>query len=118
MNLIQAVTIIISLLLVTFIEFGEADAQEQNSVTNDTNALMVTGPTLQTQGKYNESIGYYDKVLAIDPSHADELYSKGTTLDDLGQFEEAIRYYDKVLQIDPNNTDALDNKQLAIENLR
>jgi tetratricopeptide (TPR) repeat protein len=67
--LIQSVIIIISFSLVSLIEFVEADAQEQNKVTNDTSALMEKGIALQTQGKYNESIGYYDKVIAIDPNH-------------------------------------------------
>lgn len=67
-------------------------------------------------GQYNESIEYYDKVLAIDPNYVLALVNIGIALN-LGQYEEAIRYFDKVLAIDPNNVFALDNKRLAIDNL-
>jgi hypothetical protein len=40
--LVQSVIIIISFLLVSLIEFGDADAQGQN-VTNNTSALMEKG---------------------------------------------------------------------------
>jgi hypothetical protein len=36
----QSVIIIISFFLVSLIEFGDADAQEQDIVSNDTSALM------------------------------------------------------------------------------
>ena len=50
-------------------------------------------------GQYNESIGYYDKVLTLNRNHVETLYNKGVSLAKLGQNEEAIRYFDKVLVI-------------------
>ena len=38
------------------------------------------GNTLYHLGKYNQAIGYYDKVLAIDPNHVKALNNKGNSL--------------------------------------
>jgi tetratricopeptide (TPR) repeat protein len=106
--LVQSVIIIISFLLVSLIEFGDADAQEQN-VTN-TSALMEKGIALYDLGQYNESIGRYDKVLAIDPNHVDALNAKGAALYDLGKYNESIGYFDKTLGIS-HKYFALDTKR-------
>ena len=59
MILIQSVIIIISFFLVSLIEFEDAEAQEQDNVTNDTSALMEKGKDQVNLGKYEETIGYY-----------------------------------------------------------
>ena len=112
MIFIQSV-IIISFFLVSLIEFGGADAQEQEIVTNDTSALMEKGLALVDLGQNEEAIRYFDKVIAIDPNDVDALINKGSTFIILGKYEEAIKYYDKVLAIDPNNALASGNKGLA-----
>jgi tetratricopeptide (TPR) repeat protein len=81
-NLIQSV-VIISFFLVSFIEFGDADAQGQDS-TNATSTLMEKGFALQVSGQYNESIGYFDKVLAIDPNNVVALDNKRLAIENLG----------------------------------
>jgi tetratricopeptide (TPR) repeat protein len=43
-------------------------------------ALNNKGLALHDLGKYNESIGYYDKVLAIDPNYVKVLFNKGLAL--------------------------------------
>jgi tetratricopeptide (TPR) repeat protein len=85
MILSQSVIIIISFFLVSLIEFGDADAQEQ-----DIGALMDKGVALQNSGKNEEAIGYYDKALAIDPNHVLELANKGSALGDLEKYNESI----------------------------
>ena len=57
--LIQSV-IIISFFLVSLIEFGDVEAQEQDS-TNAANALMEKGRAFQSSGLAKEAIGYYDR---------------------------------------------------------
>jgi tetratricopeptide (TPR) repeat protein len=93
----QSVIIIISFFLVSLIEFGDADAQEQDIFTNDVNALFKKGVDLLELGKFEEAIGNFDKVLAIEPNHVDTLNNKGFALHNLGQYKESIEYYNKIL---------------------
>ena len=67
---------------------------------------------LNNLGKYNESLIYSAKALAIDPNNVDALSSKGIALDHLGNYTGAIEYYDKALAINPKYKAALDNKSL------
>jgi tetratricopeptide (TPR) repeat protein len=94
----------------------EQELQEQN-ITDDVNALFERGETLRGLGQFNESIVYYDKILAIDPNNTDIMYNKGDSLSDLGQYNESIGYFDKVLAINPNHVLALANKGSALTNL-
>jgi tetratricopeptide (TPR) repeat protein len=110
---IQSVIIIISLFVVSLIEFGDAEAQE-DIATNDTNALMAKGRALQSSEQNEEAINYYDRLLAIAPNNVSALNNIGLALDDLGKYNESIGYYDKVLAIDPNDVDALINKGTAL----
>jgi tetratricopeptide (TPR) repeat protein len=41
--------------------------------------------TLDSSGRYEEAVNYYDKVLAIEPYHMGALYNKGVALDSLGK---------------------------------
>jgi tetratricopeptide (TPR) repeat protein len=66
---------------------------------------------------HNESIEYYDKVLAVEPNDFEALYNKGLALTNLGKYNESIKYYDKVLAIDPNQVLASYNKGTALLNL-
>jgi len=66
---------------------------------------------------YDESIIYYDQVLAIDSSDIDALNGKALALDNIGKHEEAITYYDTILAIGSSDIDALNGKALALYNL-
>ena len=84
MILIPSVIIITLLSLVFFIGFGDATAQD--IATNDTSTLLEKGIALQRLGQYNESIGYYDMALAIDPNNVNALHNKGFALYNLGKY--------------------------------
>ena len=103
--------------LISLIEPGDARSQGEEIISDDVVALKNKGDALYDLGQYQEAIGYYDKVLAIDPNDVYALINKGSALDDLGQYEQAIEYYDKVLAIDPNNVDSLNNKGEALDEL-
>jgi tetratricopeptide (TPR) repeat protein len=55
-------------MLVSLIEFGDAEAQEQGS-TNATSTLLEKGAALKSSGQHEEAIKYYDRVLALDPNY-------------------------------------------------
>jgi len=72
---------------------------------------------LLEEERYEESILFYDEVLAIDSTDIDALFGKAFSLDNIGKHEEAISFYDKVLEIDSTDIDALNGKALALYNI-
>jgi len=79
--------------------------------------LLEEADDLFEEENYDESIIYYDRVLALDSSDIDALNGKGLALDTIGKHEEAITYYDTVLAIGSSDIDALNGKALALYNL-
>src|SRR5215216_3719357 len=79
--------------------------------------LYNKGLALDSLGKSEEAITYYDKVLAIDPNDVDALNNKGAALGKLGKSQEAIQYFDKVLQQESNTTEVSYNQNEDIANL-
>lgn len=75
------------------------------------------GDAFVNQGKYNEAIECYDKVLEIDPNHIIAWNNKGWALNELGRYSEAVACLDKALQLDPNLAVAWSNKGYALEKL-
>jgi len=67
-------------------------------------ALFIRGLTSSTQyARYNESLEYFDKALAIDPGFTDAWYAKGVALHNLKRYDEAVTCYDRALALDPQN---------------
>ena len=73
--------------------------------------LYAKGDSLFNQGRYDEAITYFDKVLALDANDTDTLTYKGISLESQGKHDEAITYFDKVLALDANNEIALSWKE-------
>ena len=71
---------------------------------------------LQSQGKLDEAINHYRRVLLLKPDFVLALHNLGMVLGLRGRPDEAISYYQRVLQINPN--DAQTHKDLAIILLR
>ena len=88
-------------------EFDEKNIEELHSI----------GASLISEGRYEESIRYYDKILEIDPDEVRALLNKGSVLIQLQKYEESIRYYDKILEIDPDEVRALASKTIALSHL-
>jgi len=79
--------------------------------------LLEEADDLFDEENFDESIIYYDRVLALDSSEIDALNGKALALDNTGKHEEAITYYDMVLALDSSEIDALNGKALALYNL-
>ena len=85
-----------------------------------TKELYKKGINYARRGKYQEAIECFDKVLEINPNHADALFDKAGTLNNMGvalqkqgKYQEAMNYYNKALKIIPNFDIALRNAQIA-----
>jgi tetratricopeptide (TPR) repeat protein len=60
---------------------------------NSINALVIKGAALLHLGKDNESIAYFDKALAVDPTSFYGSFFKGAALLHLGKANESIAYF-------------------------
>ena len=67
-----------------------------NTTSDEVTFLNNKGMSLNSLGKFNESITYFDKVLAMDPNNTIALTQKANAFGGLGKYHEAITYYDKV----------------------
>jgi len=85
-----------------------------NTTSDEVTFYNNKGMSLNGIGKFNESITYFDKALAIDPKNVDALTGKGNVLSNLGNNTGSVAYYDKALAIDPKNVDALTGKQQSL----
>ena len=59
------------------------------------------GIALTKQGKLNEAIECYDKVIEINPEDEKAWNNKGITLAEQEKFNKAIECYNKVIEINP-----------------
>jgi len=76
-------------------------------------AMSGIGRTLLKQGKFEESITWFDRALAIKADCTECLFNRGVALVYLGRVEEALAMFNRVLEIDPRQGDAWDNKALC-----
>ncbi|MGI8831306.1 MAG: tetratricopeptide repeat protein, partial [Nitrososphaeraceae archaeon] len=93
-------------------DYGEA-IKQYDVVLNDRNyiaALQNKGECLRMTGYHKQSLEYFDKVLAIDPTHVVAISLKGLTLFELRKYRDAIKCSDRVSLLDPNYITAITTK--------
>ena len=93
-------------------DYGEA-IKQYDIVLNDRNyiaALQNKGECLRMTGYHKQSLEYFDKVLAIDPTHVVAISLKGLTLFELRKYRDAIKCSDRVSLLDPNYINAITTK--------
>jgi TolB-like protein/predicted Zn-dependent protease len=59
------------------------------------------------QGKWKETVAYYDQALGLDPRNAELLTETADNYEDLRRFDNALKLYDRALDIRPNDVDLL-----------
>ena len=79
--------------------------------------INVLGAALQVQGKLQEAVASYNKVIQIKPDYAEAYNNRGNALKDLGQLDEAVTSYSKAIQIRPDYAEAYYNRGIALQNL-
>ena len=112
------ITSIISLIVLT--SFVEITAQEDISLLleKDVKDWHAIGAALITEGRFEESIKYYDRILEINPEDQRAMLNKGSVLLELDRYEDAIKEYDRILEINPDNVKALVSKGMALSFLQ
>ena len=88
-----------------------------NSPSNDSVTPTNKGMELNKVGKYNESITYFDRALAIDPKNVVALNEKGNAYGGLGNYSRTISSYNKATPLDPEIASILDNKGVVFYHL-
>ena len=68
------------------------------------------GNSFFDEGKFQNAISCYDKIIEKEPKNLSAWLNKGASLSELGKLEEAIVCYDKVLDLTPQETGALFSK--------
>ena len=108
-----------SIVLLFFSSLTNAIAEEEPSelINNNVKDWHAIAVTLISEGKFEESIRYYDMILDINPDDQRALLNKGSLLLELGKYDESIRNYDMILDINPKNVKALASKSIALSKL-
>ena len=76
------------------IQLSTATPTNYNTTSDEVTSFNNKGMSLNSIGKFNESITYFDKALAIDPKNITALTQKANAFGGLGKYHEAITYYD------------------------
>lgn len=79
--------------------------------------LYNIGLSHAKRGNPRDAIFYFDKVLDVEPDHANALAHKGNALGKLGKYDQSITCYDAVLKINQDHLTCLLNKGLALHYL-
>ncbi|HTY14593.1 MAG TPA: tetratricopeptide repeat protein [Methanoregulaceae archaeon] len=69
------------------------------------------------QGKFQDAIHCFDRVIETEPDHAGAWNGRGICLKELGRYEEAIQCFDRVITLSPNDEEVYYNKGEALEKL-
>jgi len=78
--------------------------------------INLLGASLQGQGKLQEAVESFDKVIQLKPDYA--AYSnRGNVLKELGQLEEAVESYGSAIQLKPDFAEAYSNCAVALQKL-
>lgn len=80
--------------------------------------LIERGIAFHRQGKFNEAIACYDKVIKIKPDYAKAHLNRGIALRNLGSIEEAIVSYDNAIAIEPRLAQAHSSRGIALQILQ
>lgn len=51
------------------------------------------------QGKFQDAIGCFDRVIEMDPNHVDAWREKGICLNELGRYDAALQCFNRVLEL-------------------
>src|SRR4029077_13739555 len=65
------------------------------------------GQVARQEGNWDQSIGYFEQSLALDPRNVELLFHVAWTYGMLRQFPAALKLFDRALDITPNDPDLM-----------
>ena len=79
--------------------------------------MTTEAQSLIYQGKKDEAIQCYEKILAKYPDEISAIYGKGMVYYQFNELDEALKHFDTVLRIDPEEIDTLYAKGAILRNI-
>ena len=79
--------------------------------------LNVLGAAVQAQGRIEEAIAAFDRMLRLNPDFAEGYYNRGVAFSELGQTQEAVQDYSRTVELNPDFYNAHLNLGLVLESL-
>ena len=80
----------------------------QNSIdTSSVEYLMSKGRISYLEGNIEQSISFYEKVLALYPSHYDAIFAQAVNYYRIKDYKKSLDLYEKIYFITPMNTEVL-----------
>jgi tetratricopeptide (TPR) repeat protein len=76
-------------------------------------ALTALGRALLEDGRTNQALEAFTRVLRFDPQHTAALYNQGTCLARQRRFDEAVQVWERVIQLDPDGPFATEARSRA-----
>lgn len=73
---------------------------------SNTQEMMKKGLSFLEDGKYEDALDCFEKILSSNPNNSDIWNKKGVALRSLGRYDEAIECFNKALEIAPRDLDA------------
>jgi serine/threonine protein kinase/Tfp pilus assembly protein PilF len=77
--------------------------------------LMALGRVTRREGRWDESVAYFEQALTFDPRDLQLLTDSAETYAMLGQFPAALKLYDRVLDITPTDPDVMAAKASILQ---
>jgi TolB-like protein/Tfp pilus assembly protein PilF len=87
-------------------DYGAAKAtfgRVTKSLPSNSEVPAALGQVARREGRWNESIAYYEQVLALDPRNVELVADAAWTYALLRRFPAALNLYDRALDITPND---------------
>lgn len=69
----------------------------EKTPTSDTFAYFKRGMAYEAAGQFDKALADYDRIIALEPYHADAYFSRGLLFAKTGQFVRAINEYDHAI---------------------
>ena len=83
----------------------ETFARLSEILPGSSDILYALGLVTRREGKWDESIGHFERCLALDPRNAEVLSNAAWTYAMLRKFPAALKLYDRALEITPDDLD-------------
>src|SRR5262249_14011518 len=77
--------------------------------------LEALGRVTRREGRWDESIAYFEQALALDPRNVELLADAAGSYANLRQFPTAVKFYDRALDISPNELGLLAAKAVICQ---
>lgn len=85
---------------------------------SDADVKLGIGLNLRDSGRYQEAIGLFEQILAVDPNNEKAQFNRATVLADLGRRSEALAEFDRLVKLHPDDADILTNRGIVLMQLQ